>query len=122
NVEIKLTGADRTIFHPSNIRLNMNGLNIPLTYVASIERGSQPEQFQRVNQTPVLSYVSNLALGDWFWGQKKIQQMNRNFARKTGTEVRVGGAAVEMSSLMKQMTLLLLISVLIIYLIIVIQF
>src|SRR5699024_12605070 len=45
NVEIKLTGADRTIFHPSNIRLNMNGLNIPLTYVASIERGSQPEQF-----------------------------------------------------------------------------
>lgn len=122
NIEIQLVSQKQMIFNPENIILEMNGLNIPLTYVASVSRGAQPEQLERIEQTPVLSYVSNLEFDDWLWGETEINKAMRDFTRQTGTQVEIGGAALNIASLLKQMGLLLVVSVLIIYIIMAIQF
>ncbi len=122
NIAIQLVGLNRTVYNPENITLEINGLNIPLTYLVEVTRGSQPEQLQRINQTPVLSYVSNLSFSDWWWNETEIAEVSNRFARQTGTEVITGGAALSIASLLEQMGLLLLISVLIIYIIMAIQF
>ncbi len=122
NIEIQLVSQNQTVYDPENITLEMNGLNIPLSYVAEVRHGSQPEQLERIKQTPVLSYVSNLDFDDWLWGQSEINEVTQSFARQTGTQVNIGGASLGIASLLKQMGLLLLISVLIIYIIMAIQF
>ncbi len=122
NVDIRLVGYDRRVFDPTNIALNMNKTTIPLTNLAHIQQASQPEQLERVNQSPVLSYTANLDFADWWWNGEKIQTVLTEFARSTGIEVQTGGSALNIASLLSDMGILLLISVLIIYIILAIQF
>jgi len=122
NVPIRLVGYDRQIFEPENITLDINNLNVPLSEVVTIDHSSEPVQLERVNQTPVLSYQANIGFTDWWWHSGQIQQTLTDFARDTGTEVKVGGAVLSIASLLSDMGLLLLISVVIIYLILSVQF
>jgi len=122
NIAIRLVGFDRRIYDPREVILELKGRNVPLTYLANIQRSAEPEQLERVNQTPVLSYVANLDFGDWWWEKADINRQVNDFTRQTGTEVQLGGAALNIASLLEQMGLLLLISVLIIYIILAIQF
>jgi len=122
NVPVRLVGYDRRIFEPENITLNMNNLNVPLTKVAEIKQSSEPEQLERVNQTPVLSYRADISFTDWWWHGAQIEQTLNDFARSTGTEVKTGGAVLSIASLLSDMGLLLLISVVIIYIILSVQF
>lgn len=122
NIAIRLVGYDRRIFDPQEITLELGGQNVPLSFVAEISRSSEPEQLERVDQTPVLSYVANMDFADWWWQQSDINKEVTQFTRQTGTQVQIGGAALNISSLLEQMGLLLLISVLIIYIILAIQF
>ena len=121
-IAIRLEGADRTIYDPRDIRLDMNGKEIPLAQVVSIKKSNEPEQLERVNQTPVLSYTANLGFGEWWWDGKKIKKAAGKFARQTGIEVKMGGAVLNIVSLLEKMGLLLGISVIIIYIILAIQF
>jgi HAE1 family hydrophobic/amphiphilic exporter-1 len=90
--------------------------------VATVTKGSEPRQLERVDQTPVLSYRTNLGFGGWWWNQKKIRQAARQFTRQTGIQVKIGGSVLTIASLLKQMGLLLLFSVFVIYIILAIEF
>ncbi|MDZ7715117.1 MAG: efflux RND transporter permease subunit [Balneolaceae bacterium] len=122
NVAIRLVGMDGRIYDPTQIILELNNRNIPLTYLVDIHRASEPEQLERVNQTPVLSYIANMDFADWWWNAEDINQTLTEFSRETGTEVQVGGSALTIANLLQEMGTLLLISVLIIYIILSIQF
>ena len=121
-VPIRLIGYDRRIFDPHDIIMDIHGLKVPLTHVVNIKRSTEPEQLERVNQTPVLSYVANLGFGDWWWNEQDIRSALNDFARQTGTQVKIGGAVVSIASLLSDMGLLLLISIVIIYIILAVQF
>lgn len=122
NVPIRLVGYDRQIFDPQNIILDLNNLKVPLINLVSINRTSEPEQLERVDQTPVLSYMGDISFTDWWWHGKEIQKTLNDFAQETGTEVQVGGAVLSIASLLSDMGMLLLISVIIIYIILSVQF
>lgn len=122
NIAIRLVGLDRTIHDPREIVLDINETKIPLTYLVDINRATEPEQLERINQTPVLSYIADLDFGGWWWNSDQITRSLSEFTRQTGTEVQLGGSAFSVSTLLEEMGTLLLISVLIIYLILAIQF
>ncbi|TYP93635.1 hydrophobic/amphiphilic exporter-1, HAE1 family [Fodinibius salinus] len=122
NVPVRLVGKDQRIFDPHNITLELNNFKIPLSQLVAIERSSEPEQLERVNQTPVLSYKADLSFTDWWWNKQKIQDTLTDFARQTGIEVKVGGSVKNIAALLADMGLLLLISVIIIYIILAVQF
>ncbi|MCW9708205.1 efflux RND transporter permease subunit [Fodinibius salsisoli] len=122
NVPVRLVGYDRQIFTPEDITLDLKGQKIPLTKLVSIDRASEPEQLERVNQTPVLSYMADISFTDWWWHGADIRKALTGFARETGTEVKVGGSVLSIASLLSDMGLLLLISVVIIYIILSVQF
>ena len=122
NIPIRLVGLDRTIHDPREILLDINETKIPLTYLVDIKRATEPEQLERVNQTPVLSYIADLDFAGWWWNSEQITRSLTEFTRRTGTEVQLGGSAFSISNLLEEMGTLLLISVLIIYLILAIQY
>ncbi|HLR30927.1 MAG TPA: efflux RND transporter permease subunit, partial [Fodinibius sp.] len=122
NVPIRLVGYDRQIYAPENIVLDLNDRQVPMTELISIERTSEPEQLERINQTPVLSYMGDISFTDWWWNEGEVRESLTDFARETGTEVHVGGAVMGITSLLSDMGMLLLISVVIIYIILAVQF
>jgi len=122
NVAIRLVGLNRRVYDPTDITLDLNNNRIPLTYLVDINRGSEPEQLERVDQTPVLSYVADMDFAEWWWNEEEIENTMIEFTRETGTEVDLGGSALTISNLLQEMGTLLLISVLIIYIILSIQF
>lgn len=121
-IGIRLLGRQARMVDPSDITLRLGNREIPLNYIAQIERASEPEQLERVDQTPVLSYVADWNLGDWWWNRSKTVDTVRDFTRSTGTEIQIAGNALMVQNLMTDMGKLLLLSILIIYIILAIQF
>lgn len=122
NVGIRMVGLNQRIYEPSDIIMELSDRNIPLSYLVDITQASEPEQLERVDQTPVLSYQADMSFTDWWWDGDDIEAALTDFARDTGTEVQAGGSVLAVASLLEEMGMLLLISVLIIYLILSIQF
>jgi len=121
-IGIRLMGQKERLSDPSNVNLRMGGREIPLSFLAEIVEASEPEQLERVNQTPVLSYIANWTLADWWWNGSKTEDLINRFMRNTGNEVQVAGNAMMVQSLMTDMGKLLLLSILIIYIILAVQF
>ncbi|MDX1590639.1 MAG: efflux RND transporter permease subunit [Balneolaceae bacterium] len=121
-ISIRLLGQQGQIYDPSDITLRLGSREIPLSYIAEIERAREPEQLERVDQTPVLSFVADWTLADWWWNRGETMDAVRDFIRSTGTEVQVAGNALMVQGLMTDMATLLLLSILIIYIILAIQF
>lgn len=121
-IGIRLVGLQGQIYDPADIHMRFGSREIPLSYIAEIERAREPEQLERVDQTPVLSYVADWTLADWWWNRGKTMDAIRDFIRSTGTEVQVAGNALMVQGLMTDMATLLLLSILIIYIILAIQF
>ena len=121
-IGIRLTGQQESLSNPDNVTLRIAGRDIPLGFLAEITRASEPEQLERVNQTPVLSYVTNWTLADWWWSGGETMDLINQFMRNTGNEVQVAGNAMMVQSLMTDMGKLLLLSILIIYIILAVQF
>ncbi|MCC5904564.1 MAG: efflux RND transporter permease subunit [Balneolaceae bacterium] len=121
-IGIRLMGRQAQIYDPNQITLRLGNREIPLSYIAEIERASEPEQLERVDQVPVLSYVADWDLADWWWNRGRTMETVRDFIRSTGSEVQVAGNALMVQSLMNDMARLLLLSILIIYIILAIQF
>jgi HAE1 family hydrophobic/amphiphilic exporter-1 len=70
----------------------------------------------------VLSYTTDITLADWWWNKDQIQELIRSFTQQTGVEVRVGGSALQVDRLLRDMMRLLGISLLIIYIILAVQY
>ncbi|MEX0905884.1 MAG: efflux RND transporter permease subunit, partial [Balneolaceae bacterium] len=121
-IGIRLLGEQSQIYNPEDISLRISNREVPLRYLAVTERSVEPEQLERVNQTPVLSFVADWTLADWWWNSGKTMETVNRFMRETGTEVQVAGNALMVQSLMTDMGLLLLFSILVIYIILAIQF
>ncbi len=121
-IGIRLLGRQVQLQDPADISLRFGAREIPLSYIAAIERASEPEQLERVDQTPVLSFVADWDLADWWWNRGKTMDTIRDFIRSTGTEVQVAGNALMVQTLMTDMARLLMLSILIIYIILAIQF
>jgi len=121
-IGIRMVGEDQGVYSPEHIIMRFNGRDVPLSYIASLERDSEPEQLERTHQTPVLSYVADWEIVDWWWGGRQARAITQEFIENSGTEVQIAGNATMVQKLMKDMGGLLLLSMLIIYIILAIQF
>ncbi len=121
-IGIRLLGDQQRIYDPSEISLRLANREVPLSYLADIQRAKEPEQLERVDQTPVLSYVADWELADWWWNRTKTVDTINDFMRSTGMEVQIAGNALMVQKLMTDMGKLLALSILLIYIILAIQF
>lgn len=121
-IGIRLLGDQQRIYNPEEISLRLANREIPLSYLAEISRAKEPEQLERVDQTPVLSYVADWELSDWWWNRAETEETVNDFMRQTGVEVQIAGNALMVQNLMTDMGLLLALSILLIYIILAIQF
>ncbi len=121
-VDVRLFSGSGRFMDPQEIRLHLNGHVIPLTQVASIVPIKEPEQLERIDQTPVLTYLTNVSLWQWWWHGDQIRTALRQFMQKQGIRIGVGGLALQLQSLLHQMGLLLLFSVIVIYIIMAAQY
>lgn len=122
SIAIRLFSAGERTFDPENISFTIDGRQIPMREIAEIRVAAEPEQLERVNQTSVLSYVTAFGLTDWWWQREAITEAVREFTRQTGMQVRIGGSALQVDKLMRDMMRLLGISLILIYIILAVQY
>ena len=121
-ISIRLLGEEERVLNPSDIKVNINNKIIPLVDLVEIRVSDEAEQVERAEQSPILSFESNFTVTDWWWHADEIRELASQFMQQTGYEIRVGGSAPQLIKLLEELGLLLLISVLIIYLILAIQY
>ena len=95
---------------------------IPLVDVANITVSDEAEQMERASQSPILTFSTSLSFIDWWWKSNELKQIISEFMQRTGYEVKISGSAPQLIKLLNELGLLLLISVLLIYLILAIQY
>lgn len=121
-VAIRILGDQRQISDPGSIRLDIQNKVIPLADLATIRQIKEPEQIERQAQSAVLTFNTGYSFADWWWQSDEIREHVNRFMQQSGYEIRIGGAAIQLISLLKELGLLLLFSVLVIYLILAIQY
>lgn len=119
---IWLVGNSADITDPTELILEISNRFIPFSYVADIEVRDEAEQIERIAQSAVLTYNTNLTSVDWWWRGEEFQEQVSQFIQQTGIEIEINGTALEVNELIKDLGLLLLISVILIYLILAIQY
>ncbi|MEX0780998.1 MAG: efflux RND transporter permease subunit [Balneolales bacterium] len=122
SIEIRMFSRSNQRFSPDELVIPNRGRNIPLSELARVERVAEAEQLERVNQIPVLSYLSGISLTDWSWNRSDIQEALDRFSRESGLEVKVSGTAIQIESLLINMGRLIMISLILIYIILAIQY
>ncbi len=122
NIGLRLFSTRQRMFNPEEIRIEARGRSIHLTDIAEIRRASEPQQLERINQTPVLSYTAGYTMGDWWWNSRNIREKITEFTRSTGAEIRISGGAIQVEKMVRDMARLLLISMLLIYIILAVQY
>lgn len=121
-ISIRLIGEREENLDPREITLDVRDKIIPLTAVAEIARIDEAEQIERIRQSPILTYNSDLTFMDWWWDGGELQDLVNRFMQQSGHEIQIRGSALQVISLLKELGWLLLISVLLIYLILAIQY
>jgi len=121
-IAIRLVGYREQLPEPVDIQLTVDDRTIPLNRLAKITRATEPEQMERIGQASVLTLNSNLSFTDWWWNSREIRQRVLDFSRQTGIEIKITGSAITLIELLGELGLLLLISVILIYLILAIQY
>ena len=121
-IGIRLFSSTSTVFDPGSLRYTDQGRSFQLSQVATIRTVEESEQFERVGQTPVLGFKTNIALADWWWESDRFTEAVLQYSRENGVPVIIGGSAVQVSDLLARMARLLGLSVLLIYIILAIQY
>lgn len=121
-IAIRLVGEREKSLNPSDIRIESRDKIIPLTRLADIEYSREPEQLERKRQSPILTYNASFTFLDWWWNRGEIREEINDFMQQTGLEVKISGSALQVIDLLEDLGFLLLISVLLIYLILAIQY
>lgn len=122
SIEIRMFAQGRQTFSPDEIVIPSRGRGITLSELAGIERVAEPEQLERVDQTPVLSYLSGITMAEWSWNRNKVREVIDEFTMESGLEVMISGTAIQIESLLSDMARLLMISLVLIYIILAIQY
>lgn len=121
-VDIRLYAQDQLYFSPEQLRIPHRGRTIRLGELAAMERVPETEQLERIAQTPVLSFISDMSMADWYWNKRDIRAAASSFTQETGIRVQLSGVALQVDSLLRDMAALLMISVLLIYTILAVQY
>ncbi|MDR9418603.1 efflux RND transporter permease subunit, partial [Gracilimonas sp.] len=121
-ISIRLIGEENRNLDPTEITIDIRDKIIPLPTVAEITKIDEAEQIERERQSPILTYNTDLTFMDWWWDGGELQSLTNRFMQQTGHEVRIGGSALQVINLLKELGFLLAISVLLIYLILAIQY
>lgn len=121
-IAIRLLGLGESFVDPSDITLDIKNKVIPLTEIAFIEVVEESEQIERLEQSAILTFNSDFTFVDWWWNGNEIRNQVNGFMQQTGHEIKIGGTALQLIHLLKELGLLLSISVLLIYLILAIQY
>lgn len=121
-IGIRLFGTMDDVFDPGSLRYTDQNRSIQLSQVANIVTVRESEQLERVGQTPVLGYRTNISLTDWWWDGDGYQDQMLTFSRVNGVPLQIGGSAIQVSDLLARMARLLGLSVLLIYIILAIQY
>ncbi len=121
-IGIRLFGTMDDVFDPGSLRYTDQNRSIQLSQVANIVTVRESEQLERVGQTPVLGYRTNISLTDWWWDGDGYQDQMLTFSRVNGVPLLIGGSAIQVSDLLARMARLLGLSVLLIYIILAIQY
>jgi HAE1 family hydrophobic/amphiphilic exporter-1 len=121
-IALRLLGTGNAFTNPEEIKLDINNKVIPLTEIAQINVIDEAEQIERLEQSAILTYNSNFTFSDWWWNGEEISNDINDFMQQTGHEIKIGGTALQLINLLKELGLLLSISVLLIYLILAIQY
>lgn len=98
------------------------GRQIPLSDLAFINTDVVPEELERVNQMPLIRVETDFTLLDWFWRKDLIISTVQNISISTGLDIGITGMAPYIDTMMSELSLLLWLSVLLIYIILVIQY
>jgi len=61
-------------------------------------------------------------MGEWWWNSRNVREKITEFTRSTGAEIRISGGAVQVEGMIRDMARLLLISMLLIYIILAVQY
>ncbi|TVQ68073.1 MAG: efflux RND transporter permease subunit [Balneolaceae bacterium] len=122
NIDIRLYQQVSAHFDPAEMRLPSRGRMVRLSELATIEHVGEPEQIERINQTPVISYLSDIGLAAWWWQRGDFRDVVEAFRMETGVDVHLSGTAIQVESLLRDMARLLLISVILIYVILTVQY
>ena len=121
-IAIRLRGDSRITIDPKELTLSIKNKTIPLTQLAHINEVEESEELERSAQAPVLTYNTGLTFMDWWWHGSDIKQKAHDFMQRSGREVKIGGSALQIIGMLEQLGFLLLVSVLLIYLILAIQY
>ncbi|MEX0719417.1 MAG: efflux RND transporter permease subunit [Balneolaceae bacterium] len=121
-ISIRMIGEKENNLNPEEISLGIANKIIPLTSLANISFVEEAEQLERKAQSPILTYNTQFTFFDWWWNSGKIKKQINRFMQQSGYEVRISGSALQVISLLTDLGFLLLISVLLIYLILAIQY
>lgn len=121
-ISIRMIGLKENNLNPEEISLGIKDKIIPLSSLANISFVEEAEQLERKGQSPILTYNTQFTFFDWWWNSGEIKTQLNRFMQQTGYEVRVSGSALQVISLLTDLGYLLLISVLLIYLILAIQY
>jgi len=121
-IGIRMFSTMENVFDPGSLRYTDQNRSIQLAQVANIVTVRESEQLERVGQTPVLGYKTNISLTDWWWNGPEYRERIVEFSRSRGVPIQLGGAAIQVSDLLSRMGRLLGLSVLLIYIILAIQY
>ncbi|MTI88329.1 MAG: efflux RND transporter permease subunit [Balneolaceae bacterium] len=121
-ISVRMIGERSRSVDPKEISFPYKDKIIPLANIADITLVEEAEQLERKGQSPILTYSTSLSFFDWWWYGGELKSRVNQFMQKTGYEVKIGGTALQVIELLTDLGLLLLISVLLIYLILAIQY
>ncbi len=122
NIDIRLYQQVGAHFDPAEMRIPSRGRMVRLSELATVGQVGEPEQIERINQTPVISYLGNIGLASWWWQRGDFRDVVETFRMETGVDVILSGTAIQVESLLRDMARLLLISVILIYVILTVQY
>ncbi len=122
SIALRLFSSRTTSFIPSDIRIPVSGRNIALGDIASVNRVEEPQQLERIDQAAVLSFQADWSLRDWWWNSRSVRDQVQQFMVENGQQITLGGSAVAVENMLKDMARLLGISLLLIYIILAIQY
>lgn len=95
---------------------------IPLAQLVDITIEQQTAGLERMHQASVLSLNTQLSLADWYFDEHLLRTYLNSASRELGVPILIDGYALEVKAMLQRMTRLLLLSVILIYVILAIQF
>ncbi len=122
HVALRVYTGENASFDPRDVLIPTGGRRIPLTSLADIRIEQEPAQLERSGQAPVLTFTTPYSIGEAWNQTARLREVARETAIQTGTQIRLAGSILSVEALVDDMSVLIGISILLMYLILAIQY